>query len=94
MAADHVKLTKAVELLNQKGLNGLIVYSNGAANILRPNYLHYFSGCKPLGSRNAAVISKSGDVAAARDAGIGRGAFLFEELDQGRERHVAVGVRE
>ncbi len=62
MAADRVKLAKAVELLNQKGLNGLIVYSNGAANILRPNYLHYFSGCKPLGSRNAAVISKSGDV--------------------------------
>jgi Xaa-Pro dipeptidase len=62
MAADNVKLTKAVELLKQKGLNGLIVYSNGAANILRPNFLHYFSGCKPLGSRNAAVISKSGDV--------------------------------
>jgi Xaa-Pro dipeptidase len=63
MTADHVKLTKAVKLLNEKGLNGLIVYSNGAANILRPNYFHYFSGCKPLGSRNAAMISKSGDVA-------------------------------
>jgi Xaa-Pro dipeptidase len=62
MAADHVKLKKAVELLKQKGLDGLIVYSNGAANILRPNFLHYFSGCKPLGSRNAALISKSGDV--------------------------------
>jgi Xaa-Pro dipeptidase len=62
MAADHVKLTKAVELLNRKGLAGLIVYSNGAANILRPNYLHYFSECKPLGSRNAALISNSGDV--------------------------------
>src|SRR3989304_4781677 len=53
----------AVELVNRKGLNGLIVYSNGAANILRPNHLHYFSGCRPLGSRNAAVVSKSGDVA-------------------------------
>jgi Xaa-Pro dipeptidase len=63
MTVDHVKLKKAVALLNKKGLNGLIVYSNGAANILRPNYLHYFSGCKPLGSRNAAVLSKSGDVA-------------------------------
>ena len=63
MNVDHMKLNKAVTLLNQKGLNGLIIYSNGAANILRPNYLHYFSGCKPLGSRNAAVISKSGDVA-------------------------------
>lgn len=62
MAVDHVKLNKAVTLLNQKGLNGLIIYSNGAANILRPNHLHYFSGCRPLGSRNAAVVSKSGDV--------------------------------
>jgi Xaa-Pro dipeptidase len=63
MSTDHVKLKKAVTLIDQRGLNGLIVYSNGAANILRPNYLHYFSGCKPLGSRNAALISKSGDVA-------------------------------
>lgn len=64
MAADRVKLTKAVRLLKERGLDGLIVYSNGAANILRPNFLHYFSGCKPLGPRNAAVISKSGDVLA------------------------------
>lgn len=63
MTVDHVKLNKVVTSLNQKGLNGLIVYSNGAANILRPNHLHYFSGCKPLGSRNAAAISKSGEVA-------------------------------
>jgi Xaa-Pro aminopeptidase len=62
MALDHVKLNKAVGLLDQKGLNGLIIYSSGAANILRPNHLHYFSGCKPLGPRNAAVVSKSGEV--------------------------------
>ncbi len=62
MAAEQAKLTKVVKLLDQKGLDGLIVYSNGAANIVRPNYLHYFSGCKPLGPRNAAVVSKSGDV--------------------------------
>jgi len=62
MAAEHVKLQKAVEWINRKGLNGLIVYSNGAANILRPNHLHYFSGCRPMGPRNAAVLSKSGAV--------------------------------
>ena len=62
MAAEHVKLNKAIELINQKGLDGLIVYSNGAANILRPNHLHYFSGFRPMGSRNAAAVSKSGDV--------------------------------
>jgi len=48
--------------MNEKGLDGLIVYSNGAANMLRPDHLHYFSGCRPLGPRNAAVVSKSGDV--------------------------------
>jgi Xaa-Pro aminopeptidase len=62
MTADHVKLKKAINLLNQRGLNGLIIYSNGAANILRPNHLHYFSGYRPLGSRNAAIVSKSGDI--------------------------------
>jgi Xaa-Pro dipeptidase len=63
MTSDHGRLNKAVMLSNRKGLNGLIIYSNGAANMLRPNYLHYFSGCKPLGSRNAAILSPSGEVA-------------------------------
>lgn len=63
MGVDHAKLKQAVALLNEKGLDGLIVYSNGAANILRSNHLHYFSGCRPLGPRNAAVVSRSGDVA-------------------------------
>src|SRR5512147_2220136 len=63
MTGDNGRVSKAVSLLTDKGLNGLIVYSNGAANILRPNHLHYFSGCRPLGSQNAAVISKSGQVA-------------------------------
>ena len=49
--------------MNQKGLNGLIIYSNGVCNILRPSYLHYFSEFKPMGPRNAAVVSKSGEVA-------------------------------
>jgi Xaa-Pro aminopeptidase len=62
MAAVHGKLKKALELINRKGFNGLIVYSNGAANILRPNHLHWFSGCRLMGPRNAAVLSKSGDV--------------------------------
>jgi Xaa-Pro dipeptidase len=62
MAAGNSKLKRVLEFINRKGLNGLIVYSNGAANILRPNHLHWFSGCRPMGPRNAAVVSKSGDV--------------------------------
>jgi len=62
MAAEQGKLQKAVELMKLKGLDGSIIFSNGAANILRPNHLHYFSGFRPMGSRNAAVLSRSGDV--------------------------------
>jgi Xaa-Pro dipeptidase len=63
MESDNVKLRKAVERMNQKGLNGLIIYSGGTASANRPSYLHYFSECKPLGPRNAAVLSKSGEMA-------------------------------
>ena len=37
-----VKLNKAVELLSQRGVDGLIIYSGGTCNIWRPSYLHYF----------------------------------------------------
>ena len=63
MTNDHVKLNKAVKLLEQRGLNGLIIYSNGTCQITRPNYLHYFSEFKPMGARNAVILSKSGEVA-------------------------------
>ena len=63
MGNDNGKLKKAVERMNQKGLNGMIIYSGGTASANRPSYLHYFSECKPLGPRNAAILSKSGEVA-------------------------------
>ncbi len=63
MTSDHMILNRAVEYLNRKGFNGLIVYSDGISSILRPSYLHYFSGFKPMGPRNAAVLSRSGKVA-------------------------------
>ncbi len=63
MNGANAKLERVVELMNQKGLNGLIVYSRGVFNILSPTYLHYFSEMRPMGPRNAAVVSKSGDVA-------------------------------
>ncbi len=62
MAAENPTLNKVLESINRKGFTGLIVYSNGAANILRPNHLHWFSGCRPMGARNAAIVSRSGDV--------------------------------
>jgi len=57
-----VKLHKALELMNQRGLDGLIIYSSGRCNILRPSYLYYFSGFRPMGSRNAAIVSRGGEV--------------------------------
>lgn len=63
MRNDNIKLNKALNLLDQSRLNGLIIFSNGTSSILRPNYLHYFSEFKPLGPRNAVIISKSGEVA-------------------------------
>lgn len=63
MGSDNVKLRNAVERMSQKGLNGLIIYSGGTASANRPSYLHYFSEWKPLGPRNAAILSKSGKVA-------------------------------
>ena len=63
MRSEHVKLTKALDKLNQKSLQGLIVYSDGLSSLLRPAYLHYFSGFKPLGPRNASILSRSGKVA-------------------------------
>jgi Xaa-Pro dipeptidase len=62
MNGANTKLEKAVRLMNQKGLNGLIIYSRGVFNILSPSYLHYFSEVRPMGPRNAAVVSRSGDV--------------------------------
>jgi Xaa-Pro aminopeptidase len=63
MRQDHTKLKKAVEFSNQRGLDGLIIFSNGTCSILQPSYLHYFSEFKPLGPRNAVILSKSGEIA-------------------------------
>ncbi len=61
MNSDTSKVDKAVQLLNQRGLDGLIIYSNGMHR-MGPQHLYYFSGLKPLGPNNAMIISKSGDV--------------------------------
>jgi Xaa-Pro dipeptidase len=63
MNKGNAKLEKALKLMDQRGLNGLIIYSNGVCSILYPSYLLYFSGFRPLGPRNAVILSKSGQVA-------------------------------
>jgi len=60
---NQTRLDKAVDRLKQKGLNGLIIYSDGTNSILLPSYLHYFSGFKPLGPHNAVILSASGRMA-------------------------------
>lgn len=62
MAENHLKLQKTIALIQEKQLGGLVIYSGGTCSILRPSYLHYFAGFKPMGPRNAVVVSKSGDI--------------------------------
>ena len=56
------KLDEAVRLMRERGLDGLVVYSNGTCNILRASYLRYFADVAPMGPNNAAVVSSSGRV--------------------------------
>ena len=55
-------LEKVLASINQKGLDGLIVYSNGVYMMLRPNFFQYFADLRPVGPDNAMVVSKKGDV--------------------------------
>jgi Xaa-Pro dipeptidase len=59
----NIKMEKVIRLMNQKGLNGLIIYSRGVSNMLTPSYLQYFAEFRPMGPRNAAVVTKSGEAA-------------------------------
>jgi Xaa-Pro dipeptidase len=56
------KVDKAISLMKQRELNGLIVYSNGTCSMLRPSYFHYFAELRPMGRDQAVVLSESGDV--------------------------------
>ena len=55
------KLDKVLAAIKQKGLDGLLVYSNGTCSMLRPTYFYYIAELRPMGPHNALVISKSGD---------------------------------
>jgi Xaa-Pro aminopeptidase len=63
MMPGNRRLDEAVRLMRARGLDGLVVYSDGTCNILRASYLHYFSGLAPMGPHNAAVVSSRGRVA-------------------------------
>jgi len=58
----NIKMGKVIRLMNQKGLNGLLIYSRGVSNMLTPSYLQYLAEFRPMGPRNAAVVTKSGEV--------------------------------
>lgn len=62
MKVGKEKLEKTVNALGGKGLDGVVIYSGGTCSILRPSYLYYFAGFKPMGPRNAAVLSKRGEI--------------------------------
>jgi Xaa-Pro dipeptidase len=63
MEQNNPKMERALGLMGQKGLDGLVVFSGGTCSILAPSYLHYFCECRPMGPRNAAVLAKTGKVA-------------------------------
>jgi Xaa-Pro dipeptidase len=62
MEEKNRKLEKVLELIGQKGLDGLVIYSSGTCSILGPSYLHYFAEARPLGRRNGAVVTRHGKV--------------------------------
>jgi Xaa-Pro aminopeptidase len=61
MTESSIKLDKASKLANQKGYDGLIIYSDGPCVMATPSYFYYFAGTRPLGSNSAIILSKSGD---------------------------------
>lgn len=56
------RLDEAIRLMRARGLDGLVVYSDGTCNILRASCLRYFAGYAPLGPHNAAIVSPRGRV--------------------------------
>ena len=56
------KLDRVVAEIKKRNLDGLVIYSSGTVNLLRPSYLCYFAGYRPFGPNNAALITRSGDV--------------------------------
>lgn len=63
MPDENRKLEEAVRLMRERGLGGLVVYSNGTCSITLASYLQYFAGFKPMGPHNAAIVSNTGQVA-------------------------------
>jgi Xaa-Pro aminopeptidase len=63
VTSDERKLDAAVRLMRERGLCGLLVYSDGSCNILRASYLRYFAGFAPMGPNNCAVVSAEGHAA-------------------------------
>jgi len=57
---DPAKLGRVIEAMDKRNLAGLLIYSRGTTFVLRPSYLHYFSGVRPVGKNTAAVVSRDG----------------------------------
>lgn len=57
------RLDTALRLIRQRGLGGLLVYSDGSSNILRASHLKYFAGFTPMGPHACAVVTSDGRAA-------------------------------
>jgi Xaa-Pro dipeptidase len=60
MTSDRRKLDDSVRLMRERGLGGLLVYSDGSCNILRASHLRYFAQFAPLGPHACALVSNDG----------------------------------
>ena len=62
MTEKNAKYKAVMQLIIENGLDGIVVYSKGTSSIIEPNYFQFFSGFCPMGPRNAAIISRTGEV--------------------------------
>src|SRR5262245_3849905 len=62
MTSPNRKISEAIRLMRERGLAGLVVYSDGTCNILRASYWHYFAEVAPIGPNDAAIVSAGGQV--------------------------------
>jgi len=61
MADGKAKLTKALELMERRGLDCLVIYSRGTSFVLKPFPFYYFTEFRPMGRNSAAIVSASGE---------------------------------
>jgi len=53
-------MDRLIDLLEDRGLDAILLYSDGEHSIARPSALEYFCGVTPLANRNCAIVTPEG----------------------------------